>query len=202
MIWTGCPNSCAPVQVADVGLMGAQVKDPAGAKGMVPGVNIFIGGTVGPTGHLKEKAEIEKVALSELYPVVENVMIEKFGATRKATPTENPNNAARWKINKSAQYTKGVPKALGKQTHICTACGYIYSEEKPFDSLPEDYVCPSCSAPKSKFEKMKTDAFSAEIGETGDGVSRRYIGDFKRYWRKGEVKISRKARRFYQYETI
>ncbi len=157
MIWTGCPNSCAPVQVADVGLMGAQVKDPSGAKGMVPGVNIFIGGTVGPTGHLKEKAEIEKVALSELYPVVENVMIEKFGATRKATPTENPNNAARWKINKSAQYTKGVPKALGKQTHICTACGYIYSEEKPFDSLPEDYVCPSCSAPKSKFEKMKTD---------------------------------------------
>ena len=83
MIWTGCPNSCAPVQVADVGLMGAQVKDPSGAKGMVPGVNIFIGGTVGPTGHLKEKAEIEKVALSELYPVVENVMIEKFGATRK-----------------------------------------------------------------------------------------------------------------------
>ena len=58
--------------------MGAQVKDPSGAKGMVPGVNIFIGGTVGPTGHLKEKAEIEKVALSELYPVVENVMIEKF----------------------------------------------------------------------------------------------------------------------------
>ncbi|CAL6349736.1 unnamed protein product [Bathycoccus prasinos] len=157
MIWTGCPNSCAPVQVADVGLMGAQVKDPSGAKGMVPGVNIFIGGTVGPTGHLKEKAEIEKVAMSELYPVVENVMIEKFGATRKSTPTENPNNAARWKINKSAQYTKGVPKALGKQTHICTGCGYIYSEEKPFDSLPADYVCPSCSAPKSKFEKMKTE---------------------------------------------
>ena len=24
MIWTGCPNSCAPVQVADIGLMGCQ----------------------------------------------------------------------------------------------------------------------------------------------------------------------------------
>ena len=123
MIWTGCPNSCAPVQVADVGLMGAQVKDPSGAKGMVPGVNIFIGGTVGPTGHLKEKAEIEKVAMSELYPVVENVMIEKFGATRKSTPTENPNNAARWKINKSAQYTKGVPKALGNKHTFAPVAG-------------------------------------------------------------------------------
>ena len=37
MIWTGCPNSCAPVQVADIGLMGAQVKNPTGEKGMVPG---------------------------------------------------------------------------------------------------------------------------------------------------------------------
>ena len=34
MIWTGCPNSCAPVQVADIGIMGAQVKNPApGGKG-------------------------------------------------------------------------------------------------------------------------------------------------------------------------
>ena len=53
MIWTGCPNSCAPVQVADIGVMGCQVKDPSGAKGMVPGVNIFIGGTVGQNGHIK-----------------------------------------------------------------------------------------------------------------------------------------------------
>ena len=170
MIWTGCPNSCAPVQVADVGLMGAQVKDPSGAKGMVPGVNIFIGGTVGPTGHLKEKAEIEKVAMTELNAVVENVMIEKFGATRKTAPSENPNHASRWKINKSAQYTKGVPKALGKQTHICTGCGYIYSEEKAFDSLPSDYVCPSCSAPKSKFEKMK--------GEEGAVKSARPVTEY------------------------
>ena len=41
MIWTGCPNSCAPVQVADIGLMGCQVKNPSGEKGIVDGVNIF-----------------------------------------------------------------------------------------------------------------------------------------------------------------
>ena len=61
MIWTGCPNSCAPVQVADIGLMGCQVKNPSGEKGMVDGVNIFVGGTVGPGGHLKEHPEVEKV---------------------------------------------------------------------------------------------------------------------------------------------
>jgi ferredoxin-nitrite reductase len=71
MIWTGCPNSCAPVQVADIGLMGCQMKNPSGEKGMVQGVNIFIGGTVGPGGHLKEHPEIEKVALTQLHPVLE-----------------------------------------------------------------------------------------------------------------------------------
>ena len=30
MMWTGCPNSCGQVQVADIGLMGCMVKAPAG----------------------------------------------------------------------------------------------------------------------------------------------------------------------------
>jgi len=155
MIWTGCPNSCAPVQVADIGLMGCQVKNPTGEKGMVDGVNIFIGGTVGQGGHLKEKAEIMKVACSLLNPVLEEVCIERFGAVRKAVPDVNPNLASRWHINKSAQYTKGVPKAMGLATHICTGCGYIYQEVKAFTELSDDFVCPSCSAPKSDFEAMK-----------------------------------------------
>ena len=77
---------------------------------------------------------------------------------RKAVPDVNPNLASRWHINKSAQYTKGVPKAMGKATHICTGCGYIYQETKPFAELSEEYACPSCSAPKSKFEAMKENA--------------------------------------------
>ena len=132
MIWTGCPNSCAPVQVADIGIMGAQVKNPApGGKGMVDGVNIFVGGTVGPGGHLKEDPEYPKVAMSEMLPLLEKICVEEFGAVRKATPSANPQNASRWKINKSAQYTKGAPKAMGKATHICTGCGYIYQETSP-----------------------------------------------------------------------
>jgi hemerythrin-like domain-containing protein/rubredoxin len=47
----------------------------------------------------------------------------------------------------------------------CTVCGYIYDPEKgdpehginagvPFDELPEDWVCPICSAPKQDFRKL------------------------------------------------
>ena len=39
--------------------------------------------------------------------------------------------------------------------YICPICGYVYDEEKegrPFAELPEDWVCPVCTAPKSLFE--------------------------------------------------
>lgn len=37
---------------------------------------------------------------------------------------------------------------------VCTVCGYTYDEAKegvPFESLPEDWVCPLCKHPKSDF---------------------------------------------------
>ena len=47
----------------------------------------------------------------------------------------------------------------------CTVCGYIYDPEvgdpdndippgTPFEELPEDWVCPVCSASKDEFQKM------------------------------------------------
>ena len=33
---------------------------------------------------------------------------------------------------------------------VCTICGYIAERE----TLPDDYRCPICRAPKDKFEKM------------------------------------------------
>ena len=54
--WTGCPNSCGQVQAADIGLMGcpARQKDPETGKPMaVPGVNVFVGGTIGEEGSLR-----------------------------------------------------------------------------------------------------------------------------------------------------
>ncbi|NQT21227.1 MAG: rubredoxin [Planctomycetes bacterium] len=48
----------------------------------------------------------------------------------------------------------------------CTVCGYIYDPEvgdpvegieagTPFESLPDDWVCPECGATKDLFEKIE-----------------------------------------------
>ncbi len=34
---------------------------------------------------------------------------------------------------------------------VCSICGYEYNGEIPFEELPEDFVCPLCKQPKSKF---------------------------------------------------
>lgn len=39
--------------------------------------------------------------------------------------------------------------------YVCQVCGYIYDDEKEdvlFASLPDDWVCPWCKAPKSAFK--------------------------------------------------
>lgn len=42
--------------------------------------------------------------------------------------------------------------------YVCTVCGYVYDDAEhdvPFESLPEDWSCPLCKAPKSLFEKVE-----------------------------------------------
>ncbi len=36
---------------------------------------------------------------------------------------------------------------------VCSICGYEYSGDTPFESLPDDYKCPICTVPKSMFKK-------------------------------------------------
>ena len=39
----------------------------------------------------------------------------------------------------------------------CQQCGFIYDEDKedtPFEELPDDWKCPVCGAPKSKFKEV------------------------------------------------
>ena len=39
----------------------------------------------------------------------------------------------------------------------CTACGYVYdesAEEKKWDELPDEWVCPVCGVGKDMFEKI------------------------------------------------
>ncbi|MCJ7682588.1 MAG: rubredoxin [Candidatus Aminicenantes bacterium] len=40
----------------------------------------------------------------------------------------------------------------------CSVCGYIYDEETeglPFTDLPDDWLYPVCSSPKSVFNKVE-----------------------------------------------
>ena len=84
---TGCPNSCGQAQLADIGLMGAPAKkaDETGVIKAVPGVNIYIGGKIGENAHLSTDPVVKGVPLTEedLLPVLTNLLIEKFEATRR-----------------------------------------------------------------------------------------------------------------------
>jgi len=82
MHWTGCPNTCGQVQVADIGFLGCQTKNPDGSKGNVDGVKIFLGGNIGHEASLG--TEVAKLACCELLPYTQDLLIEKFGAKRRA----------------------------------------------------------------------------------------------------------------------
>lgn len=76
--WTGCPNSCAQVQVADIGLMGAPAKKNGKA---VEGVKIFVGGKIGEGAELGEQIGKALPADKEtLIPKLTELLVERFGA--------------------------------------------------------------------------------------------------------------------------
>jgi rubredoxin len=56
-------------------------------------------------------------------------------------------------------------KETAMKKYRCTVCDYIYDPEKgdpdsgikpgtPFESLPDDWVCPLCQVDKSNFEPV------------------------------------------------
>jgi ferredoxin-nitrite reductase len=86
--WTGCPNSCGQVQVADIGLMGGPAKKlnpETGKKMAVPGVKIFVGGRIGEDAHLALDPYKEGVPMADedLLPELVAIAKEHFGATDK-----------------------------------------------------------------------------------------------------------------------
>lgn len=91
--WTGCPNSCGQVQVADIGIMGAPAKkmDPEKGKAIaVPGCKIFVGGRIGEDAHLALEPYITGIPLAEedLIPVLVDILKKEFGATDKQPAEE------------------------------------------------------------------------------------------------------------------
>lgn len=80
--WTGCPNSCGQVQVADIGLMGSAARKNGKA---VEGVKIFVGGKIGEAAELGEQvAKGIPTDFEDLVPAVTDILVEQFGATVKA----------------------------------------------------------------------------------------------------------------------
>merc|ERR1712087_1029246 len=85
MHWTGCPNTCGQVQVADIGFLWCKTKNPDGSKGNVDGVKIFLGGNIGHEAELG--TEVAEVACVALLPYTQKLLREKFGAKLKPTRT-------------------------------------------------------------------------------------------------------------------
>lgn len=60
-------------------------------------------------------------------------------------------------------------KPSSYKVYACNLCGHIYDESKektPFDSLPDDWSCPLCGAPKSEFslkEEIKGEESKSKV---------------------------------------
>jgi ferredoxin-nitrite reductase len=77
--WTGCPNSCAQPQVADIGLMGTKIRRNGKT---LEGVDLYMGGKVGKDAHLGSCVQ-KGIACEDLKPLLRDLLIEQFGAKPK-----------------------------------------------------------------------------------------------------------------------
>lgn len=81
MHWTGCPNTCGQVQVADIGFMGCMTRKDGK---VVEGADVFLGGRIGSDSHLGEIYK-KGVPCDDLVPLVVDLLIDQFGAVRRET---------------------------------------------------------------------------------------------------------------------
>lgn len=51
---------------------------------------------------------------------------------------------------KAPTYVEKKSNTEQKQ-YVCDICGYVYDGEIPFEELPDDWKCPVCTMPKTKF---------------------------------------------------
>ena len=88
--WTGCPNSCAQPQVADIGFMGTKVRKNGKT---VEGVDLYMGGKVGKDAHLGTCVQ-KGIPCEDLKPVLRDLLIQQFGAQPKSSAPETNGNLA------------------------------------------------------------------------------------------------------------
>jgi len=82
MHWTGCPNACGQPYMGQIGLMGAKARKDGQ---MVEAAKIFLGGSMDAEPKLAELHD-KSVPLSDLPDVLEQLLVERFGARRRPTP--------------------------------------------------------------------------------------------------------------------
>jgi rubredoxin len=55
-------------------------------------------------------------------------------------------------ISSSAPLAQGTDKPVGERiAYVCQDCGYVYDQETPFEDVSDEYNCPQCKAPKTRF---------------------------------------------------
>ena len=79
MHWTGCPNACGQPYMGQIGLMGAKARKDGE---MVEAAKLFLGGSMGDEPKLAELHH-KGVPLSDLPDVLEQLLVERFGARRR-----------------------------------------------------------------------------------------------------------------------
>ena len=80
----GCPNSCARIQVADIGFKGQMVDDGGDdGQGPVEGFQVHLGGSLGLDSNFGRKLRQHKVTSAELGDYIERV-VRNFIAQREA----------------------------------------------------------------------------------------------------------------------
>lgn len=85
MHWTGCPNTCGQVQVADIGFMGCLTRKEGKT---VEATDVFLGGRIGSDSHLGEVYK-KSVPCEDLVPIIVDLLVNKFGAVpREREETE------------------------------------------------------------------------------------------------------------------
>lgn len=80
MHWTGCPNSCGQIQVADIGFMGCMARDEN--RKPCEGADVYVGGRIGSDSHLGNLYK-KAVPCKDLVPVVVDLLINQFGAVAR-----------------------------------------------------------------------------------------------------------------------
>ena len=73
------------MQAADIGLMGGPAKkmNAAGKMKAVPGVKMFLGGTIGEHGKLQLESEPDGIPIEDLVPFLTQTIVDSFGGTIK-----------------------------------------------------------------------------------------------------------------------